>query len=149
MFIAWDYPTPFTREIVVQETDIDGLGHTNNASYVIWCEQCAWLHSESLGLSVHDYQSLDRGLAIHHAEYDYFLPSFAGDPLISATWLVACDGRLRLERRFQIVHRDTGTTVLRGHWNLVSVVLSTGRVTRLPKLFVDNYSAAVVSPAGE
>ncbi|MBT8147394.1 MAG: acyl-CoA thioesterase, partial [Gammaproteobacteria bacterium] len=60
------------------------------------------------------------------------------------TWLVQCDGRLRLERRFQIVRHDTGATVLRGRWNLVSVVLSSGKTTRLPRQFVDTYSAAVV-----
>jgi len=144
MLIEWDYPAPFTCEFTVAESDIDGLGHTNNASYVIWCEQCAWQHSESLGLSVTDYQKLDRGVAIHHAEYDYHLPTFVGDHLIAGTWLVHCDGKLRLERRFQIVRRNNGETVLRGRWNLVSVVLSSGRTTRLPRLFVETYSAAVV-----
>ena len=144
MLIEWDYPAPFTQEVTVAATDIDGLGHTNNASYVIWCEQCAWLHSESLGLSVADYQELDRGVAIHHAEYDYHLPTFVDDDLIIGTWLVDCDSRLRLERRFQIVRRKNSETVLRGRWNLVSVVLSTGKTTRLPRLFVDTYSAAVV-----
>lgn len=144
MQIDWDYPTPFTREFTVATSDIDGLGHTNNASYVVWCEQCAWSHSESLGLSVANYQELDRGVAIHHAEYDYHLPTFAGDRLVAGTWLVHCDNRLRLERRFQFARTDNGETVMRGRWNLVSVVLSTGRTTRLPRLFVDTYSAAVV-----
>jgi acyl-CoA thioester hydrolase len=144
MLIPWDYPTPFTLEFTVTDSDIDGLGHTNNANYVIWCEQCAWRHSESLGLSVADYQQLDRGVAIHHADYDYCLPTFSGDQLVIGTWLVHCDGKLRLERRFQAVRRYDGETVMRGCWNLVSVVLSTGRTTRLPRRFVDTYSAAVV-----
>jgi len=147
MTTDWDFPSPFTREVVVQAGDIDGLGHTNNASYVVWCERVAWLHSEYLGLSVRDYQRLDRGVAIQHAEYNYSLPSFAGDRLITATWLVHCDGKLRLERRFQIVHKDNGKTVMRGHWNLVSVVLSSGRVTRLPRLFADTYASAVIDPS--
>ena len=140
----WDFPSPFTQDIEVRQVDIDGMGHTNNASYVIWCERCAWRHSESLGLSIQDYQRLDRGVAIQHAEYDYFLPSFINDQLTVATWLVKCDGRLRLERRFQIVNRQTRETVLRGNWSLVSVVLSTGKVTRLPAQFVETYSPAVV-----
>lgn len=144
MLYEWDFPSPFTLDIEVRQSDIDGMGHTNNASYVVWCERCAWRHSESLGLSVQDYQRLDRGVAIQHAEYDYFLPSFIHDQLIAATWLVGCDGKLRLERRFQMVNRQTGTTVLRGSWRLVSVVLSTGKVTRLPPLFVDTYLPAVI-----
>lgn len=142
--IEWDYPTAFVQQLVVNPGAIDGLGHTNNASYVIWCEQCAWAHSESLGLSVKDYQALDRGVAIQHAEYDYYRPTFAGDRLAVGTWLVLCDGRLRLERRFQVVHLDQGHTVMRGRWKLVSVTLSTGQVTRLPRIFVETYSAAVV-----
>jgi len=144
MSIPWDYPTPFTREFTVTKNDIDGLGHTNNASYVIWCEQCAWQHSESLGLSVTDYQELDRGVAIRQAEYNYCLPTFTGDKLVIGTWLVDCDGRLRLERRFQIVRSGDGATAMRGRWNLVSVVLSTGKTTRLPDRFIATYSSAVV-----
>lgn len=144
MKLNWDHPEPFVRERVVAESDIDGLGHANNACYVIWCEQCAWQHSESLGLSVRDYQALDRGVAIHHAEYDYFLPSVSGDRLLVGTWLVDCDGRLRLERHFQILNQDSGETVLRGRWKLVSVVLSTGKATRLPRRFVETYAAAVI-----
>ena len=140
----WDYPSPYILEITVRDPDIDGLGHTNNASYVIWCEDCAWRHSESLGLSVADYQRLDRGVAIHHAEYDYQLPTFSGDRLVVGTWLVQCDGRLRLERRFQILNQASGATVMRGRWNLVSVVLSSGKTIRLPEVFVETYGAAVV-----
>ena len=144
MPIEWDLPAPFTSEVTVGETDIDGLGHANNASYIVWCEKCAWQHSESLGLSLADYQALDRGVAIHHAEYDYHQPTFCADRLIIATWLIHCDGRLRLQRRFQVALADTGDTVLRGQWNLVSVVLSTGKTTRLPRVFAETYSSAVV-----
>lgn len=125
---------------------MDGLGHANNAAYVVWCEHCAWRHSESLGLSVRDYQQLDRGVAIQQASYTYLQPSVAGQQLMVGTWLVACDGRLRLERRFQIINGDTGTTVLRGHWQLVSMVLSSGKPIRLPDRFREAYTAAVIAP---
>lgn len=142
----WDLPDPFIREAQVLDSDIDGLGHANNASYVVWCEQCAWGHSECLGLSVADYQRLDRGVAIHHASYDYYLPCFAGERLLIGTWLVACDGKLRLNRRFQVLNGTTGNTLLRGEWQLVSVTLSSGKATRLPAEFLAVYSAAVVPP---
>lgn len=145
MQINWDYPSPFTLGIKVAPSDIDGMGHTNNAAYVIWCETCAWKHSESLGLSIKDYQTLDRGVAIQHADYTYYLPSFQNDPLVVATWLISCDGKLRLQRRFQIVNKVNGQTLLRGQWDLVSVILSTGKPTRLPKRYVDTYSAAVIN----
>ncbi len=145
MFTDWDYPSPFTLELTVANIDIDGLGHANNASYVVWCERCAWAHSESLGLSVTDYQRLDRGVAIQKAQYSYFLPCLLADRLIVATWLLKCDRKLRIERHFQIINADTLQTVLRGDWTLVSMILSTGKPIRLPPLFAEIYANAIVN----
>ena len=143
----WDYLAPYIMPISVQSTDIDGLGHANNACYVKWCELCAWQHSEQLGLSVKDYQTLDRGVAIHKASYQYFMPSFEGDTLLIGTWLTSCDQKLRLERRFQILEQTSGSLVLRGHWMLVCTTLSTGKATRFPPRFLEVYGAAVISDA--
>lgn len=140
----WDFPEPYTYPVRIAESDIDGMGHANNACYVVWCEDCAWSHSQSLGLSVHDYQRLDRGVAIRKASYDYTLPAFEGEELLIGTWLTACDGKLRLERRFQMINLSTGKTVQRGHWELICVTLSSGKATRFPREFVDVYAAAVV-----
>ena len=145
MKYTWDLPDPFIMEMSVAGEDIDGLGHANNASYVVWCEQTAWQHSESLGLSIRDYQRLDRAVAIQEATYRYFSPGFAGDRLGIGTWLVACDGKLRLERRFQVVNLTTGAVLMRGHWKLVAVILSSGKATRLPREFLDVYQSALVS----
>ena len=140
----WDYSNPYTLEITVQPSDIDGMGHTNNACYVVWCEQCAWKHSESLGLSVLDYQKLDRGVAINKADYDYVIPSFDSDKLVVGTWLTDCDNKLRLERRFQVVNSTTGKTILRGRWRLICVALSSGKAARFPKEFIQIYGGAVL-----
>lgn len=143
----WDLPDPFILPVTVQSSDIDGLGHANNAAYVVWCERCAWRHSESLGLSVQDYQRLDRGVAIREANYIYLRPARAGDQLAVGTWLVSCDGKVRLERRFQVINLQTRAILLRGLWQLVSVTLSSGKATRLPEEFVRAYTAALVQTA--
>jgi len=141
--MSWDLPAPYTQDLVVSASDIDGLGHTNNACYVVWCESCAWAHSQALGLTVDDYRRLNRGVAIQRAEYHYAQPSFADDRLIVGTWLTACDNRLRLERRFQIRRHDSGETVLRGHWLLIGINMETGKPARFPAQFVDSYGAVV------
>jgi acyl-CoA thioester hydrolase len=143
----WDYPAPHTYRIRIAQGDIDGMGHANNACYVVWCEQCAWNHSEALGLTVRDYQRLDRGVAIHKASYEYFLPCFEGEELLIGTWLTACDGKLRLERRFQMINPSSGQTVQRGHWQLIAVTLSSGKATRFPSEFIERYGQAVVNTA--
>jgi acyl-CoA thioester hydrolase len=145
--MAWDYPNPFTLPAVPQVDDIDGLNHTNNAVYVQWCEKIGWAHSEALGLSLADYQRLDRAMAIRRGEYDYILPTAHNDKLTLATWLTSCDGKLTMERRFQLIRDTDQATVLRGRWELVCIELSSGRARRIPSQFSQVYLAAMVGPA--
>ena len=144
---TWDYSGPHVHPIKIVKSDIDGMGHVNNACYVIWCEQSAWNHSEILGLGIKDYQRLNRGVAIRKASYEYFLLSFENEDLLIAKWLTACDRNFRLERRFQMINLATGQTVQRGHWELICVPLSSGKVTKFPNEFTERYGNAVVSSA--
>ena len=143
----WDYPQPYTMALSPAAGDIDGLDHTNNAVYVQWCEKIGWAHSETLGLALADYRRLDRAMAIRRSEYDYILPTAAGDALLLATWLCASDGKLAMERRFQLVRESDGATVLRGRWDLICIEISSGRARRMPAEFCDAYLPAVVAPA--
>ena len=147
--MVWDYPNPFTLPAQPQATDIDGLNHTNNAVYVQWCERIGWAHSESLGLSLTDYQRLDRAMAIRRGEYDYLLPTTLHEELTLATWLTASDGKLTMERRFQLIRNADQVTVLRGRWDLVCIELSSGRARRMPPEFCQVYLAALVNRASE
>lgn len=140
---VWDYALPFTVAIRPGATDMDGLNHTNNAVYVRWCEEVAWAHSESLGLGLDDYQRLDRAMAIRRSEYDYLRPTIAGEALLLGTWLCASDGKLTLERRFQLLRGSDQTTILRGRWDLVCIEISSGRPRRMPEAFLRLYLAAV------
>lgn len=144
----WDYPAPFTLALSPQPSDIDGLGHTNNAVYVQWCEQAGWAHSEALGLSLADYRRLDRAMAIREGHYDYRLPSFEGEALVLGTWLTASDGRLTMERRFQLKRVSDGQTLVRGRWALVCIAISGGQPRRMPAEFLSAYEAALVPKAG-
>lgn len=139
----WDRPNPFVIAISPAAGDIDGLNHTNNAVYVRWCEEAAWAHSESIGLGLSDYQRLDRAMAIRRGEYDYLLPSVLGDELLLGTWLCASDGKLVLERRFQLLRKSDRATLLRGRWDLVCIEMSSGRPRRMPEAFCQAYLNAV------
>lgn len=135
----WDVAHPFLISVSPQEGDIDGLNHTNNAVYVGWCERAGWAHSEALGLSLEDYRQLDRAMAIRHGSYDYLLPTFLGEKLTLGTWLSGGADKLTMERHFQLVRESDGATVLRGHWNLVCIDISSGRARRMPAPFIDAY----------
>jgi acyl-CoA thioester hydrolase len=143
----WDHPQPFVLSAMPQSADIDGLNHTNNAVYVQWCERIGWAHSEALGLALADYRRLDRAMAIRRGEYDYLLPTLLHEPLSLATWLVASDGKMTMQRQFQLRRNRDGATVLRGRWELVCIELSSGRARRMPVEFCQVYLPAVVKPA--
>ena len=145
--MVWDFPLPFTLAVSPQATDIDGLQHTNNAVYVRWCEDIGWAHSEALGLALSDYHRLDRAMAIRRGQYDYLLPSVQGEQLTLATWLLASDGKLTMDRRFQLIRNHDQATLLRGRWDLVCIELSSGRARRMPKEFGDIYLPAIVPSA--
>ncbi len=141
---SWDYPAPFTLQVTVTDSDIDNLNHTNNAVYVRWCEETAWAHSESLGLSISDSLSLNRAFAITHAEYDYLMASFVNENLIIGTWLIRSDGKLRLERGFQVVRTSDRRTILRARWQLTCINIETAKPCRMPEAFSKTYLPVLV-----
>lgn len=140
----WDYPAPFTLNSQVAKEDIDGLDHTNNTVYVKWCEQVAWAHSNALGLDLDTYRRLNRAMAIIRAEYDYLQASREGDEIAVGTWIASWDGRLTMQRRFQMVRTSDGVTLLRGIMQFACIELSSGRPRRLPKEFIEGYGPAVL-----
>jgi acyl-CoA thioester hydrolase len=142
--LTWDYPNPFTQAFSVQAEHIDFIGHVNNAVYVSWCQQAGWEHSLSLGLGFAEYQALDAAMIIRRANYDYILSAYTGEECIMGTWLTANDHKLTMERQFQLLRKADGKTLLRGHWQLVSIRMSNGKPRRMPSEFDERYGAVVI-----
>src|SRR5579885_3324958 len=46
----WDVREPYCERVVVEASDLDRFGHTNNVVYLSWLERVAWAHSVSLWL---------------------------------------------------------------------------------------------------
>lgn len=143
---VWDFPEPFLYPTAVTDQHIDELGHSNNTVYIQWCQHAAWRHSGQLGLDSANYNELKRAMAIQEANYRYLAPSYLGDKVIVATWITACDGRLKMERSFQINNADTGECLFRGRWHLVCINLNNGKPVRIPELFKTVYLPHVITP---
>lgn len=141
----WDKSTPFVVAIKVDHTDIDELGHANNAAYVRWLERCAWRHSESLGLGVADYQTLDRAMVVLRHEIDYLAAAYLDDQVLVATWITESDKKLRLIRHFQIIRAADEVTLLRARSTFVCIELGTGKARRMPAIFVETYGQAITT----
>ncbi len=137
--MRWDLPDPFVIDIRVDDSHIDALGHANNAVYLSFCEQVAWAHSEARGLGITEYHTLDRAMAVQTTRLKYLQPSFAGDELQVANWIVKSDGRLRVTRRYQIRRSRDDATVVRGESEFVCIEISSGRPRRMPPGFAREY----------
>lgn len=145
MAFDWDYPEPFVVQARVQPEDIDGLGHANNLVYLRWLEQAAWHHSIHLGLDLAAYEHHQRAMVVHRHELDYLSACHEGNEVNIGTWLVACDNKMRLWRRYQVVRTD-GTTCLRGLTRFVCADLHSGRPKRMPPEFIQGYQPTVPEP---
>jgi acyl-CoA thioester hydrolase len=141
---GWDLAQPFLRRSVVEESDVDGLQHTNNTVYVRWCEEAAWDHSVALGLDLKSYHQLDRAMAVVEGRYRYLQASHLGDEIDTATWIVDWDKRLTMTRHFQIRSVASGNTLLRAEVRFACIEISSGKPRRLPREFIDGYGPAVI-----
>lgn len=140
----WDRPEPHLLNIRVGADDIDELGHANNVVYVRWLEQCAWQHSEALGLDLASYRRLDRAMVVLRHEIDYLAAAYLSDQLQVATWIVGSDQKLRLTRQFQIFRVSDQRTLLRAQSTFVCIALTSGQPKRMPVDFVERYGGALV-----
>lgn len=141
---SWMLPSPFVQSWRIELQHIDHYEHVNNVSYLSQLESLAWAHSNHLGLRFADYQHIGKGMVIRRHELDYLQPSHLGDELLCATWIRNCDGRITLTRQFQFICPRRNKTVFEAKTQFVCVNMQTGSPTRMPALFRDIYTPAVV-----
>jgi len=143
--MTWQLPNPFLNTWQVTPEQIDHYQHANNVTYVSQLELTSWAHSNHLGLTIEQYQTLDRGMAISRHEINYLAAAHVNDLIDCATWIVQCDNRLKLTRQFQFIRRGDQKTLLTARTEFVCIALSTGKPKRMPKEFVNIYGPATVS----
>jgi acyl-CoA thioester hydrolase len=132
-------PLAFTSTHEVVPDEIDEYAHVNNAVYLQWLDRIAWTHAAKLGTPLASCLAMRRGMAVRHTRIDYLEAALVGDTLLLATWLVACDGRLRCTRRFEIVRLGDGKRVADAEIEYFCLNLDTGKPCRFPRVFVESY----------
>ena len=143
--LAWQYHKPFISHWHITAQHIDHYGHANNVAYVSQLERTAWAHSNALGLSIEKYQELDRGMAISRHEINYLAAAYLHDKIACATWIVACDSKLKLAREFQFIRPADGACLLTARTEFICIALSSGRPKRMPQEFSTPYSQAQIT----
>ncbi len=134
----WDFPQPFILKKQVGPEHLDEMRHTNNVVYLKWLEDVAWEHSRHLGLDWAAYERLGHGMVARRHELDYLAPTFLGEEIWLATWIMYSD-KLSIRRAYQFLRPADGATVFRGRTQWVCVDIKEGRVRRMPPEFVEAY----------
>ncbi|MFT5840572.1 MAG: acyl-CoA thioester hydrolase [Flavobacteriales bacterium] len=142
--MSWLLSDPYLCEWRVSPEQIDHYQHANNVTYVSQLEITSWSHSNYLGLTIEQYQALDRGMAISRHEINYLAAAHVNDLIDCATWIVQCDNKLKLTRQFQFIRRDDQQTLLTARTEFVCISLSTGKPKRMPKEFVNIYGPVTI-----
>jgi len=137
----WDYPNPFVITATVQQADIDSYNHVNNSVYIRWLDECARQHSKQVGIDSEQAAELGYGMAVRDSYVSYVRAAYLGDTLLVANWMTHCDGRLRATREFQIVRVGDGALITRAKLDYVCINIKSGKPSRMPPIFVDNYRA--------
>lgn len=132
-------PAPYTGTHQVVADEIDEYDHVNNTVYLQWLDRIAWEHSAELGIPIARCLELRCGMAVRHTRVDYLEAALLGDALLLATWIVACDGRLRCTRRFEIQRGADGKRVLDAEIDFFCLNLDTGKPCRFPPEFTERY----------
>ncbi len=137
--MPFEHASPHVIELEVEAQDIDAYDHVNNAVYLTWLDRAAWSHSAALGVPLEQALSVRRGMAALRTEIDFVRAALRGDRVRVATWIADSDGRLRVERRFQVVRAADGATLARARTEYVCINLDSGRAVRMPELFARAY----------
>ncbi|WP_164156568.1 acyl-CoA thioesterase [Sandarakinorhabdus rubra] len=92
----------FTMTVTAQPADIDALGHVNNAVYVVWIQQVATAHWESVASP--EQQAAHLWVITRH-EIDYLKETVLGEALTLTTWVGTPKGA-RFDRFVEICGAD-------------------------------------------
>ena len=131
--LQWDYPEAHIIEHTATSDEADG--HINNSVYLNWLDQCVWDHCTAVAMPPETCRELNRGFAAVRHEIDYLAAAYPGDSVAIANWVTSNDGRLRAERRFQIIRMSDKKTLLRARSDYICTNLTNGRPARMPDIF--------------
>jgi len=137
--VQFDHLAAHVVELAVRPEDIDAYEHVNNAVYLTWLDRAAWSHSAALGVPLERCVALRRGMAAQRIEIEYRRAAVRDDVVQVATWIVSTDGRLRVERHFQVRRSADGETLARARIDYVCINLDSGRAVRMPEIFARAY----------
>ena len=123
-------PRSYTIRLRVRHSDIDVMGHVNNAIYLHYVMEAAFQHAESAGFTVERMRELGGGWVVRRTEIEYLRQARAGDELLITTTIASMNGT-RATRETKMVDATTNKTVASASTDYVWVNLR-GRPSQIP-----------------
>ncbi len=142
--MAAPVPEPFAHVIVVNDDDIDNLGHASNVAFIRWLQDVAIAHSEAVGYGFDAYRKIGGIFVIRRTEIDYLRPVLRGERLQLRTWLSSWMAA-KYVRETEIKRLSDGAMIARAcvTWGYLDV--TTGRPVRVPDAIRDAFGLPPVS----
>jgi acyl-CoA thioester hydrolase len=129
---------PYLHWPKVADVDFDGQGHVNNAVYVRWMGEAAYMHSAALGYDWERYKELGTSFVVRRHEIDYLSPALPADRIVVATWPGRMEKFTAL-RHHQIVSVTDGRTLARALTHWIHVEIKSGRPVRMSQELIDRF----------
>jgi acyl-CoA thioester hydrolase len=119
--------TRFRLKILVQDVDIDELGHVNNVVYLRWVQDVASAHWQAVGSD--ELRDKYSWVVLRH-EIDYKAPAFKDDVVIGETWVGEHHGP-RFDRFVKLFLEKTGKVVAEAKTTWCMLDAKTGKPSRI------------------
>lgn len=117
--------------------DCDAFQHVNNVKYLSQLEKVAWEHSAELDIGLAEFEQENCALVVRRHEIDYLNAAHSGDELEIHTWLDKPESQWVFWRQYEIYKSEK--LILKAKTQWVSVSLDSGRIKRMPELFIKQY----------
>lgn len=101
----------FETFVRVRFSEVDSLGHVNNAAYLNYLEQAAIDHAEYLGLNVDLLRAMGGVFVARRHDIVFQRPAFAGDLLRVMTWLGEPSGAT-VERHYHVTREQAARATI-------------------------------------
>ena len=137
---------PFRALVRVRTYELDSFGHVNNAVYLNYLEEARSEFLQQMGVSFHDFQTLNVQLVIVEAHINYLSAAKYGD-------VVEIAGRFRdvrpasLTIDYELMEQESGRMLARAWTRGAFVYALTGKPCRAPDRFRDAFTRAAASVA--
>lgn len=127
--------TPFEKQITAADSDIDELGHVNNAAWVRWIQDVAVSHWYAIAPP--EYADRYIWVVTRH-EIDYLRAVGPGETVTGRTWVPDPPKGARFDRYMEFVGAD-GKPRVRARTTWAILDKASGRPLRVPREVADHF----------